>query len=110
MQGRVTAGALKVQIQQEIAKLMDGAYLPTIYSKITEVKSEFQQIGSKWGPQTSAAGYGDGAHVWKMRTASCPDGQYVTGINVSYRGTCQHQCDSDGGIIGNIELVCRSLK
>ncbi len=103
-------GAVRVQIQQEIAKLLDNAYLPLIDSKIAAVRGEVQQIGSAWGPQSNIVSYGDAAYIWTNRETTCPNGQYVTGIKVRYRGSCNHQCDADGGIIGNIELVCRSLK
>jgi hypothetical protein len=64
---------------------------------------------NQWGGIEKRIGYGNGVHVWGDKSATCPNGTYVVGINVSYRGTCLNQCDADGGIIGDIQLICRSL-
>ena len=53
--------------------------------------------------------YGDGAHSGTTLRVDCPTGTYVGGIAVAYGGTCLNQCDGDGGIIRNIELVCKPL-
>ncbi len=64
-------------------------------------------LGVGYG-QTSAPyyGYGAGAHIWTTKESSCPSGQYVNAIRVVYRGSCLHQCDLDGGIVGDIQLRC----
>jgi hypothetical protein len=61
-----------------------------------------------WGEQVRTVGYGSGAYAHTARSADCPEGFYATGIRVTYRGTCLDNCNEDGGIIGNIELVCRT--
>jgi hypothetical protein len=103
------------QVQSDIGAM--GSKLPGIESKIAgvdskvaRVQSDVGDMGSKWGAKTSTVGYKDGVYIWTNRAASCPNGQYVAGIKVRYRGSCFNQCDKDGGIIGNIELVCRSLR
>ena len=63
----------------------------------------------KWTNETVVKGYGDGAHIFTTKSVMCPDGTYVGGINVRYRGTCNLQCNPDGGIIGDIEIVCKPL-
>jgi len=62
-----------------------------------------------WGADEKRVSYGDGAHSWTNKSAQCPEGYYVVGINVRYRGTCNGACSVDGGTIGNIELICRPL-
>ena len=39
----------------------------------------------------------------------CPPGQVVTGIEVKTNGTCHHDCDLDGPIISDIQLLCAPL-
>ena len=62
-----------------------------------------------WGKQTGDVGYGSGAHIWTTKYANCPKGSFVSGITVVYRGTCNDECNKDGGIIGDIILKCRQL-
>ena len=64
---------------------------------------------NQWSGEPKIIGYGSGAHAWTTKTATCPEGTFVAGIRVQYRGTCLEQCNYDGGIIGNIELVCQPL-
>lgn len=54
-------------------------------------------------------GYGNTNHRHTTVQADCPAGLYAGGIVVSYGGTCSNECDPDGGIIRNIELVCKPL-
>lgn len=55
------------------------------------------------------SGYGNAAHSHTTTRADCPAGMYARGVVVTYGGTCLTQCDQDGGIIRNIELVCRPI-
>ena len=55
------------------------------------------------------SGYGNAAHSHTTTRADCPAGMYARGVVVTYGGTCRAQCDQDGGIIRNIELVCTPL-
>jgi hypothetical protein len=41
--------------------------------------------------------------------ASCPPGQYLVGIKLRWTGTCDNQCNGDGGILGGLTVVCRRL-
>jgi len=63
----------------------------------------------KWGGDEKRRSYGEDKHSHTYKTTSCPNGYYVVGINVKYGGTCKHQCSGDGGIIQNIELICRPI-
>ena len=71
-----------------------------------------QQVGTLLakavGP-TSDGGTASNA-VWAGSAASCPNGQYLVGVRLGWKGTCRNQCDGDGGILGGITLVCRSFK
>ena len=60
-----------------------------------------------WPTETRLIGYGNGTYINTATEARCPDGTYAGGIIVSYGGTCRRECDADGGIIRNIELVCK---
>ena len=62
-----------------------------------------------WVTDPVRVGYGDGAHILTERDATCPLGTFVAGIVVHYGGTCNEQCNADGGIIRKVELMCRPL-
>ena len=64
---------------------------------------------NKWGNKEVRRSYGRGRHKHTRKSTACPNGYYVVGINVDYGGTCHFKCDGDGGIIQNIELVCRPI-
>ena len=64
---------------------------------------------NQWSGEPRIVGYGNAAHAWTTKAVNCPEGTFVAGLRVQYRGTCFEQCNSDGGIIGNIELVCQPL-
>ncbi len=57
----------------------------------------------------ASQGYGRGVWVNTVRTASCPAGQIAVGIDVQYGGTCNSQCNADGGTIQEIRVLCRAL-
>jgi len=40
---------------------------------------------------------------------NCPPGSVMTGIIVNTAGTCEHQCNADGPIIGSIQITCTPL-
>jgi hypothetical protein len=50
-----------------------------------------------------------GSKDLKITTLSCPAGSYLRGINVHWGGTCQGQCDQDGGAIHELEPICTQL-
>ena len=60
-----------------------------------------------WPKDAVIEGYGSGSHRWTVKRVDCPDGTYVGGIEVVYRGTCMNHCNPDGGIVGEIRLVCK---
>lgn len=53
--------------------------------------------------------YPNKTHINTTQSANCPDGSVATGVTVVYGGTCHNQCDGDGGVIRQLELVCRKL-
>lgn len=55
------------------------------------------------------ANYPNGTHINTSQSANCPEGSVVTGVTVVYGGTCHSQCDGDGGVVRQLELVCRRL-
>jgi hypothetical protein len=110
--GTVKAGKLEgdgssivvkdVTLENHVAQLLD---------KIAALEARQKDISAslaKWGDQNKVS-YGDGAYVKTDKQAICPEGYYVVGLRVHYRGTCLGKCDADGGIIGDIELDCRKL-
>ena len=54
-------------------------------------------------------GYGTGPWVNVTKVASCQAGHIATGIEVTYGGTCNSQCNADGGTVREIKVVCRPL-
>lgn len=73
---------------------------------ILELSRRLDQVEGGEHKVVAKRGYGSGSHIWTNRTAACPEGSHVSGIEVVYRGTCLNQCDADGGIIGDIILIC----
>lgn len=54
-------------------------------------------------------GYGTGPWVNVVKLASCQPGHIATGIEVTYGGTCNSQCNADGGTVREIKVLCRPL-
>lgn len=92
----------KEDISSAVAKI-------SFEDKSLSVGEDLSVTNNIWGNKTVVQGYGSGSHIWKPKSANCPDGMFVAGINVIYRGSCRSQCDADGGIIGDIELICKTL-
>ena len=61
------------------------------------------------GGSTAAAGYGAGAWSNVVKTARCPAGYFATGVEVTYGGTCNSQCNADGGTVREVRVSCQSL-
>ena len=76
---------------------------------LVDIAGDLTVRNNIWSGKAETKGYGNGAHVWTVKKTQCPNGKFVTGINVHYRGSCQEQCNPDGGIVGEIELVCNPL-
>lgn len=53
--------------------------------------------------------YPNGAWAGTTKSASCPEGYVVAGVNIVYGGTCDRKCDPDGGAVRQVELMCRRL-
>ena len=58
---------------------------------------------------TSSQTYGRGAWSNTTKTATCPAGQFAVGVEVVYGGTCNSQCNADGGTIQEVKVTCRGL-
>ncbi len=84
-----------------------GGYVFPSGSNVT-ITEDLIAENNVWGESTTAE-YASGAHIWTTKTVDCPDGYYVTGMDVVYRGTCHRECDADGGIVGGITLHCKKL-
>lgn len=63
-----------------------------------------------WDGPSNINGYGAGNHRHVVKSASCPENHYVVGITVKYGGTCLSKCNADGGIIQEIQLVCKAAR
>ena len=59
--------------------------------------------------KTEAAGYGSGAWINTVKSARCPAGYFATGVEVVYGGTCNSQCNADGGTVREVRVTCQSL-
>ena len=73
------------------------------------VSTKLNRARSEWGVKQNERGYGFEAWKHEDKSVHCPDGSYVTGIRVRYSGTCQRECDKDGGIVREILLTCHSV-
>lgn len=58
---------------------------------------------------TASAGYGPGAWVNTIKSARCPVGYFATGVDVVYGGTCNNQCNADGGAVREVRVTCQTL-
>ena len=76
---------------------------------LVDIGGDLTVRNNTWSGDAVTRGYGNNAHVWTAKNTTCPNGTFVAGINVHYRGTCLTQCDADGGIIGEIQLICQAL-
>ena len=100
-------GTSAEQLADLVAKLKA---LPDL-GKNLELVSLVQKIEGRLnaGFVSSTIGYGRGAWSNTSKTALCPAGQIATGIEVVYGGTCNSQCNADGGIVQEVKVVCRGL-
>ena len=74
-----------------------------------EIRGDLTVTGNNWGAPLRQIGYGASNHSSVSKTATCPEGYYVVGIEVKYGGTCRTQCRDDGGIVQEIVLSCGAL-
>ncbi len=74
-----------------------------------KVNDDLKAENNQWGSKESTSTDGIGGHSWVLTETKCPNGSYVVGIRIQYRGTCNSECNSDGGVIGGIEIICRDL-
>ena len=118
-EGTIKAGKLEgdgssivvknVTLEDTVAQLLDK--IAALEAKQKDLEARQNTVSTslaKWGDQKKA-NYGDGVYSWTYKQAVCPEGYYVVGIQVRYRGTCLGTCNADGGVIGDIELDCRKL-
>jgi len=108
-ESNLSTNALLLETLQAVGKL--GEQNQMLVERIKSVEAVVVSLSNeKWGEKTATVGYENNAYSWTNREAMCPPGHYVAGIKVEYRGTCHGKCDKDGGIIGNINLVCKTIK
>ena len=46
----------------------------------------------------------------QVKSSNCPAGHYVVGMNFSWSGTCNNQCNADGAILQAVQAVCKPLQ
>jgi len=44
-----------------------------------------------------------------INSVSCPNGQYLSGLELHWTVTCQGQCNADGGLLHEIVPICKTL-
>jgi hypothetical protein len=110
IQGRVDLikGTTTMQLAELVEKIKTIPDLGKNLELIAAVKSLETRLNP---PQLSVPpqGYGTGPWVNVVKLANCQTGHIATGIEVTYGGTCNSQCNSDGGTIREIKVVCRPL-
>ena len=100
-------GTSAEQLADLVAKLKA---LPDL-GKNLELVSAVQKLEGRLNSASSTAsiGYGRGAWSNTSKSAVCLAGQVAVGIEVIYGGTCNSQCNADGGVVQEIKVVCRAL-
>lgn len=78
-------------------------------AEVQNITATLKQAGDEWGSLRGEHGYGFEPWRHEDRSVSCPEGSYVSGVRIRYSGTCQQQCDADGGIVREILLTCHSV-
>ena len=104
--------ALEQEIEKAIKRQEGTGYVGIGIDQpesLVDIAGDLTVRNNTWSGDAVTRGYGNNAHVWTEKNTTCPDGTFVAGINVHYRGTCLTQCDADGGIIGEIQLICQAL-
>lgn len=103
------------KIVEDAAKELsnNGNFVNAVASKtnadLTSITAKLNAADKKWGVAKGEHGYGFEAWKHQDKSVHCPEGSYVTGIRVRYSGTCERQCNADGGIVREILLECRSV-
>jgi hypothetical protein len=102
--------------QNTVLPLSDADQIQAVLKDLDSRVSQTTQISSASAAKlnTLQTNYnmpvnGTPAHNRGANTASCPPGQYVSGIVINWGGTCQHMCDADGGVVRDVTPVCKPL-
>jgi predicted transcriptional regulator len=101
-------GTSAEQVAELITKLQATPDLGKNIDLISAVRAVETRLNAPTKPVTSQ-GYGRSAWINTVRTATCPVGQIAVGLDVQYGGTCNSQCNADGGAIQEIRVLCRAL-
>ena len=101
-------GTSAEQLADLVAKLKATPDLAENLKLVTTVKTLETRLNGT-NAASSSQTYGRGAWVNATKSVACPASQIAIGIEVVYGGTCNNQCNGDGGIIQEIKLTCRTL-
>jgi hypothetical protein len=97
------------QIQAKLKSLEQE--LATVKSIATGAQGKIATAISNYTATTTGTlAEGPGAGNQQPTTSvACPQGQYLAGLDLVWGGTCNHQCESDGGILHKVIAKCKAL-
>jgi hypothetical protein len=103
---------LKGTTAEQVADLLEKLQATPDLGKNLDLISAIRTLEARLSNPTkpiTGQGYGRAAWVNTQRSATCPTGQTAVGLEVYYGGTCNNQCNADGGAIQEIRVLCRAL-
>lgn len=96
------------QIGQEQIVLIQQKAAP-IVSDLTKQVLDKMATNSKATNEGTTATNKYGLKDFGTTEMRCPTGQYLAGITVHWGGTCNGECDQDGGPIHALVPICQKL-
>ncbi len=93
---------------QEQIMLIQQKAVPIVSDLTNQALGKMSANGTATNEGTTATNM-FGKRDYGATEMKCPAGQYVAGITVHWGGTCNGQCDADGGPVHALVPICQKL-
>jgi hypothetical protein len=78
-------------------------------SKLSAMQTHYADANAHPGSPVAGLEVNGPPHIFLNNSISCPPGTYLSGLNFGWSGTCNSQCNTDGGLLHVITPICKAL-